>query len=431
MYDLIAKKKNNQPLTKEEIDWMILEYTKGNIENYKMSAFLMAVCFNSMNKEEILNLTMAMAHSGEMVDLSVIEGIKADKHSTGGVGDKTTLIVAPVVAACGIKVAKMSGRGLGHTGGTIDKLESINGYRTDLTMGEFVDVVNKAGLSVIGQTKNLTPADKELYALRDLTATVDSIPLIASSIMSKKLAAGSECIVLDVTVGSGAFMKDYEAAKQLADTMIAIGKNAGRKMAALITDMDTPLGYAIGNSLEVIEALEVLKGEGPFDLREVSIELSAAMLHLAGKGSVEECRRLAMQAIISGEAYKKLEEMVKLHGGDTSLLEDTRLFSQAKYTYEIKSVNDGFVSKMDAAGLGNCAMLLGAGRKEKDSIIDLSAGIVLKSKTGDYVKKGDVLAKLYTNKEEEIPMVEKEFLRAYTFSKEQVGKRELIYCSIY
>lgn len=431
MYDLIYKKKNKMPLSKDEIEWMIAEYTSGNIPDYQMSAFLMAVCFNSMDEEEITTLTMAMADSGDMVDLSGIDGIKVDKHSTGGVGDKTTLIIAPIVAACGLKVAKMSGRGLGHTGGTIDKLESIPGYRTDLSMDEFVDTVNNTGLCVIGQTGNLTPADKKLYALRDVTATVDSIGLIASSVMSKKIAAGSDGIVLDVTTGSGAFMKETEDAKELARLMIKIGKNAGRKMAALVTDMDEPLGFAIGNSIEVIEAIETLKGNGPKDLVYVCVELAAAMLYLGDKGSIEECRELAKDAISSGKALGKLKEMVKAQGGDAGVIENTEYFQKASVAYEVKSDKNGYISKMDARQIGVCAMMLGAGRETKDSVIDLSAGIRLCKKTGDYVAAGETLAVFYTNNLEAVHKTEATFLEAFEYSMEAVDKRELIYCSIY
>lgn len=430
MYDLIYKKRNGISLNKEEIDWMVQGYTNGEIPDYQMSAFLMAVCFNSMNDEEITNLTMAMAHSGDMVDLSCIEGVKVDKHSTGGVGDKTTLIIAPIVAACGLKVAKMSGRGLGHTGGTIDKLEAIPGYNTELTMEEFANVVNSVGLSVIGQTGNLTPADKKLYGLRDVTATVDSIPLIASSVMSKKLAAGSECIVLDVTTGSGAFMKDIDDAKALAQLMITIGKNAGRKMAALVTDMDTPLGNAIGNSIEVIEAIEVLKGRGPKDLIEVCLELAGTMLYLGGKGNLDECRAMAQEVISSGKAYDKLKEMVAAQGGDVSVLDNTDKFGNAGITYEVIANEEGYVEKMDAQEIGNCAMILGAGRKTKESIIDPQAGIILKKKTGDKVEKEDVLAVFYTNDQSAIESAKEKFLAAYTISDKMVSKKPLIYCNI-
>ena len=430
MYDLIYKKRKGISLSKEEIDWMVKEYTLGEIPDYQMSAFLMAVCFNSMDEEEITSLTMAMAHSGDMVDLSCIDGIKVDKHSTGGVGDKTTLIIAPVVAACGLKVAKMSGRGLGHTGGTIDKLEAIPGYRTELTMEEFSQVVNNTGLSVIGQTGNLTPADKKLYALRDVTATVDSIPLIASSVMSKKLAAGSQCIVLDVTTGSGAFMKDIDDAKKLAKLMITIGRNAGRKMAALVTDMDTPLGNAVGNSIEVIEAIEVLKGRGPNDLVHVCLELASTMLYLGDKGDMEQCRSLVREAISSGKAYEKMKEMVAAHGGDVSVLDDTNRFAKASITYEVIAKEEGYVEKMDAQEIGNCAMILGAGRKTKDSIIDPQAGIILKLKTGDKVEKGDVLATFYTNDSLSIAQAEEKLVKAYIISDKKPTKTELIYCNI-
>ena len=331
MYDLIMKKRNGEALTKEEIQYMITEYVDGKIPDYQMSAFLMAVYFKGMNEEETLAMTQAVAHSGDMVDLSGIEGMKVDKHSTGGVGDKTTLVIAPIVASCGVKVAKMSGRGLGHTGGTVDKMEAIPGMRTSLDREEFFDVVNKTGLSVIGQSGNLAPADKKLYALRDVTATVDSIPLIAVSIMSKKLAAGNDGILLDVKTGSGAFMKTVEDSIALAKEMVSIGENAGKKMAALITNMDIPLGHNIGNSLEVIEAVETLKGKGPADLTEVCLQLASNMLYLAGKGTEEECRALAENAIRSGAALERLVAMVVAQGGDSVVILNPEQFDKAPY----------------------------------------------------------------------------------------------------
>ena len=320
MYDLITKKKHGEALTDAEIKFMIDGYVKGDIPDYQMSAMLMAIWFKGMNNHEIIELTKEMAKSGDMIDLSAIAGKKVDKHSTGGVGDKTTLIVAPIVAACGGKVAKMSGRGLGHTGGTVDKLESIPGYQTALDRDKFFDTVNKCGVSVIGQSGNLAPADKKLYALRDVTATVDSIPLIASSIMSKKLAAGSDCILLDVKTGSGAFMKTLDDSIKLAQTMVAIGEGAGRRTVALITDMDTPLGFGIGNSIEVMESMDVLKGHGPADLTEVSLQLAENMLYLVGKGTIAECRKMAEQAIADGSAFETFCQMVRAHGGDDSVV---------------------------------------------------------------------------------------------------------------
>ncbi|MBQ6834590.1 MAG: thymidine phosphorylase, partial [Lachnospiraceae bacterium] len=331
MYDLIMKKRNGEALTKQEIDYMITEYVAGEIPDYQMSAFLMAVYFNGMTEEETVTMTQAVAHSGDMVDLSAIEGIKVDKHSTGGVGDKTTLIITPMVAACGVKVAKMSGRGLGHTGGTVDKLESIPGFQTAIDQERFFEIVNETGLSVIGQSGNMTPADKKLYALRDVTATVDSIPLIAVSIMSKKLAAGSDAILLDVKTGSGAFMKTVDDSIALAREMVSIGENAGRKTAALITDMDIPLGNNIGNSLEVIEAVETLQGNGPEDLTEVCLQLAGNMLYLAGKGTIEECIAMAKKTIEDGSALERLVAMVEAQGGDSSVILDTGKFEKAPY----------------------------------------------------------------------------------------------------
>ena len=352
MYDLIMKKRNGEALTEQEIQYMIREYVAGEIPDYQMSAFLMAVYFKGMTEEETLAMTQAVAHSGEMVDLSGIEGVKVDKHSTGGVGDKTTMIIAPIVAACGVKVAKMSGRGLGHTGGTVDKLESIPGLHTSLSREDFFNVVNQTGLSVIGQSGNLAPADKKLYALRDVTATVDSIPLIAVSIMSKKLAAGNDCILLDVKTGSGAFMKSIDDSIALAKEMVAIGENAGRKTVALITDMDIPLGHNIGNSLEVIEAVETLKGNGPEDLTEVCVHLASNMLFLAGKGTLEECRSLVREVIANGEALKRLAAMVEAQGGDSSVIFDTDKFEKAAYQHEVLAKKSGYITFMDTESCG-------------------------------------------------------------------------------
>ncbi len=416
IYDIIEKKKQGKTLTKEEIDFFVKGFTKGEIFDYQISALMMAIWFNSMTDEEITNLTLSMAHSGDMIDLSGIDGFTVDKHSTGGVGDKTTLIVAPVVAACGGKVAKMSGRGLGHTGGTIDKLESINGFNTALGKDDFIKTVNDIGLCVVGQTGNLAPADKKLYALRDVTATVDSIPLIASSIMSKKLAAGSKGIVLDVKTGSGAFMKTVEASVELAEKMVAIGKSAGRKTVALITDMDVPLGNAIGNSLEVIEAVNVLKGNQKDELYEVCIALSANMLSLVHNKEYPECEKMAKEAIENGSALTKLCEMVSAQGGDSRLIEDTSLFEKAEFEYNIVSRVDGYISFMDAQKIGTASVILGAGRESKDDKIDFSAGIVLHKKTGDYVKSGEVIATLYSNKKDSFDQSERVFKDGLEFS---------------
>ena len=402
MYDLIDKKKRNGVLTDSEIKFMVDSYVAGEIPDYQMSAMLMAIWFNGMNDHEITELTKVMAHSGDIIDLSAIEGKKVDKHSTGGVGDKTTLIVAPIVAACGGKVAKMSGRGLGHTGGTIDKLESIPGYRTVLSRDEFFNTVNECGLSLIGQSGNLAPADKKLYALRDVTATVDSIPLIASSIMSKKLAAGSDCILLDVKTGSGAFMKTLDDSIKLAETMVAIGEGAGRRTVAMITDMDTPLGLSIGNSLEVIESMEVLQGHGPADLTEVSLQLAANMLYLVGKGSLEDCRKLAEVSINDGTAFERFCKMVKAQGGDDSVLRDYDKFAKAPYQCEVIAKTDGFITNMNSETIGVTSMILGAGRETKENDIDFSAGLVIHKKYGDEVKSGDSLVTLYTSKKDSL-----------------------------
>lgn len=375
-------------------------------------------------------MTDLVAHSGDMVDLSPIEGIKVDKHSTGGVGDKTTLIVAPLAAACGVKVAKMSGRGLGHTGGTVDKLESIPGMRVDLSREEFFHTVEKAGVSVIGQSGNLTPADKKLYALRDVTATVESIPLIAVSIMGKKLAAGSDCILLDVKTGSGAFMKTVEDSVALAKEMVSIGERAGKQTVALITNMDIPLGNNIGNSLEVVEAVETLSGRGPGDLTEVCLELAANMIYLAGKGTLEECREMAKKALEDGSGLKRLEAMVEAQGGDIAVLQDVTKFEKAKVVTEIKSPFTGYITAMDTEGCGIASCLLGAGRETKESIIDYSAGIVLKKKTGDRVQEGDVLAVFYTDDASKVEGARLKFLQAITVGEEKPKEDPLIYARI-
>ena len=430
MYDLIMKKRNALKLSKEEIDYMISSYVAGDIPDYQMAAFLMAVYFRGMDKEETAAMTLAVAQSGDMVDLSSIEGVKVDKHSTGGVGDKTTLIVAPIVAACGCKVAKMSGRGLGHTGGTVDKLESIPNLRTAFSKEEFFDIVRKTGIAVVGQSGNLAPADKKLYALRDVTATVDNISLIAVSIMSKKLAAGSDCIVLDVKCGSGAFMKTLDDAIKLAEEMVDIGEHAGRKTLAVITDMDIPLGNNIGNSLEVIEAVEVLKNKGPKDLLEVSKELAANMLHLGLCKELKECFSMVEEALKSGKALDKLMEMVAAQGGDTEVIKDSDKFKKPKFSFEIKSERKGYISHMDTETIGIASSLLGAGRKTKEDSIDYSAGIKLIRKTGDYVKPSDVLCIMYADNEDLFVEAAKKFLSGLEFSDEKVNVGPLVLAKV-
>lgn len=413
--DIIRKKRDGLELTKEELEFFAFSAADDSVPDYQLSAMLMAVFLNGLNERETLDLTDAMARSGDMADLSGIDGIKGDKHSTGGVGDKTTLIVAPIVASCGVRIAKMSGRGLGHTGGTVDKLESIPGFRTSLESEEFISVVNQCGICITGQSGRLCPADKKLYGLRDVTATVDNIPLIASSIMSKKLAGGADCIVLDVKCGSGAFMKDKESAKLLAEKMVEIGRGAGRKIAALITDMDVPLGHNIGNSLEIIEAVEILKGNGPDDLTEISILLAAKLLQLAGKGDFEECKKLAKSKIDDGSALEKLCETVSLQGGNSEYIRNTDLFSKAAVEYKFTSPESGYITHMDAEGIGSVCVELGAGRLRKEDKIDPSAGIVLHKKTGDRVEKGDVVATLLCNDESMLDSAVNKFTQSVSF----------------
>ena len=417
--DLIQKKKNGETLTKEEIDFMITDYVAGKIPDYQMSAMLMAIYFNGMENEELAAFTLAMRDSGDLVDLSPIEGIKVDKHSTGGVGDKTTLIVGPIVAACGVPVAKMSGRGLGFTGETLDKLESISGFRNDLSAEEFFETVKKTGISVIGQTGNLAPADKLLYALRDVTATVDSIPLIAASVMSKKLAAGSDKIVLDVTTGSGAFMKNTRDAKKLAKHMVAIGNHAGKETVAILTGMEEPLGFAIGNNMEVKEAIEVLKGGGPEDVKEVSVALAGMMLSLGLENvSLSQGKRMAKKALSSGQAFEKFKEMVQAQGGDIRYVEHPEFFERDAFEGEVLAAEDGFLSGMDTEKIGVAAGLLGAGRETKDSVIDMSAGIYLKKKIGDTVKKGEPIAICYAGTKEKLNRGMAMFESSIRYSKE-------------
>ena len=430
MYDILAKKRDGGILTDEEIQFFIDGYVSGAIPDYQASALLMAIFLKGMTPHETAALTRSMAQSGDLVDLSSIDGIKVDKHSTGGVGDKTTLIVAPVVASLGVRVAKMSGRGLGHTGGTVDKLESIPGLRTTLDREAFFDVVRRVGVSVIGQSGNLAPADKKLYALRDVTATVNSIPLIASSIMSKKIAAGSDRILLDVKTGSGAFMKTLEDSIALAKEMVSIGEHVGRRTVALITDMDRPLGCAIGNALEVCEACETLQGRGPADLTEVCIELAANMLWLAEKGELAQCRSLAKQQIANGEAFAKLKEMVQAQGGDTSVLDDPSRFDRSNVCYEVLAQREGFLYAMDTERCGIASMELGAGREKKEDPIDYSAGIVLRKKVGDFVRKGEVLASFYSSEESKCRTAEQTFTQALSIQDARPKQTALIYARV-
>ncbi len=427
VYDLILKKKRGVALSDEEIKDFVFAYAEGLVPDYQASALLMAICFRGMNERETASLTQAISKSGDSVNLSEFGSLSADKHSTGGVGDKTTLIVAPLAAALGCKVAKMSGRGLGHTGGTIDKLESLPGYRTELSAQEFFETVRKCGISVVGQTGNLAPADKKLYSLRDVTATVDSIPLIASSVMGKKLAAGASSIVLDVKCGNGAFMKTPEEAEKLAYAMVKIGASAGRKTSALITNMNVPLGYAIGNSLELIEAIDTLKGKGPRDLRELCVALAAEMASLSLGIEFDEAKCRAENALDTGIAFEKFKEWVSLQGANLEYVENTDKLPSASVAYEIKAESDGYLKAMDAEKIGLSAAELGAGRKTKDDTIDFSAGILLKRKTGDSVKSGDVIATLRTNKKESLNLAKKLFQEACEFSCEAPGKEPLIY----
>lgn len=401
MVDLIEKKRDGGELTAEEIGFVISGYTNGEIPDYQMSAFSMAVFFNGMTDQEQATLTMAMVDSGDRINLSKIEGIKVDKHSTGGVGDTTTLVLAPLVAAVGVPVAKMSGRGLGHTGGTLDKLESIEGFHIELTEEQFIRQVNELKVAVIGQSGNLTPADKKLYSLRDVTATVNSIPLIASSIMSKKIAAGADAIVLDVKTGEGAFMKTKEDARKLAEAMVSIGNSVGRRTMAIISDMSQPLGFAIGNALEVKEAIDTLKGQGPADLTELCLTLGSQMVVVGGKAdNLEEARDMLKEAISGGKALSVFKQFVSAQGGNPDVADNTDLLPKAKHIIEFLSEKDGYVESLEADEIGTAAMLLGAGRATKDSEIDLSVGIVLKKKIGEPVSKGEPLAEIHSNRDD-------------------------------
>jgi len=420
--ELIFKKKRGEELTSDEIGWIINNYTSGDIADYHMSALAMAICFQGMTDEETAALTYAMANSGDQFDLSDFNQLSVDKHSTGGVGDKTSLIVGPIVASLGAKVAKMSGRGLGHTGGTIDKLESIPGYNTALSFEEFIKTVHNTGIALIGSSKNLAPADKKLYALRDVTATVDSIPLIASSVMSKKIASGAKNIVIDVKCGSGAFMKTREDARALAEKVVRIGKLCNRNITALITDMNTPLGYTIGNSLEVAEAIDVLAGKGPEDLKELCVALSAEMLSLVFGG---DWRNKVINSLESGAALSKFKEWISAQGGNIE-----KLNCLTKYQYDILAESNGYIASMDCESIGRSAMMLGAGRTKVSDTIDHSAGIIFKRKTGDFLRKGDVIARLMTNDEKSIKPARKAFCDALKYSDSPLNSFTLIYETI-
>ena len=418
MYDVILKKRQGIELTDSELQWLIHGYVAGDIPDYQMSAFLMAVIFKGMTPKELGAFTMAMAHSGDMVDLSAIKGIKVDKHSTGGVGDKTTLVIASLVAACGGVVAKMSGRGLGHTGGTIDKMESIPGLRTELSEEEFRNQVNNIGVAVIGQSSNIAPADKKIYALRDVTATVDSIPLIASSIMSKKLASGADAILLDVKVGSGAFMKTIDDARLLAQAMVDIGNANGRIVKAVITDMDRPLGQAIGNALEIAEVIQTLKGRGPQDLTHECLVMATHLLVMSEKGDYDNCYSMVQTALQNGAGLAKLRELIVAQGGKGQVVDDTSLLGSARFTYDIRASKAGYIAHMNTEDCGFASVMLGAGRIVKDGPIDMTAGIVMHKKTGDAVVTGDVLATLYANDESLFEGAEKAYVQALTIGTE-------------
>ncbi|MGM0751332.1 MAG: pyrimidine-nucleoside phosphorylase [Bacillota bacterium] len=430
MVDLIEKKREGKELSTEEIKYIVEGYTDGSIPDYQVSALTMAIFFKDMSDRERADLTMAMVESGDQIDLSAIEGIKVDKHSTGGVGDTTTLVLGPLVASVGVPVAKMSGRGLGHTGGTIDKLESVEGFHVEIENDEFIRLVNKNKLAVIGQSGNLTPADKKLYSLRDVTATVNSIPLIASSIMSKKIAAGADAIVLDVKTGAGAFMKTLDDSKDLAKAMVNIGNNVGRKTMAVISDMSQPLGFAIGNAVEVKEAIDTLKGEGPEDLTELCLTLGSHMVYLAEKAStLEEARALLQKAIEDGSALENFKVFLESQGGDPSVVDDPSKLPQAQYKVELEAKEDGYVSEIVADAVGTAAMWLGAGRATKDSVIDLAVGLELRKKIGDSVKAGDSLVTIYSN-DENIDNVKEKLYESIKVTSEHVTAPTLIHTEI-
>ncbi len=426
-YDVIKKKRDSLPLTEEEIRFLVNGYVSGEVADYQMAAFLMAVFLNGMNEDEILWLTRVMRDSGDIVDLSDIVGIKVDKHSTGGVGDKTTLIVGPIAAAAGAIVAKMSGRALGHTGGTLDKLESIPGFRVELSREEFVEQVEEVGIAVIGQTANIAPADKKIYALRDVTATIESIPLIASSIMSKKLASGADRFVFDVKVGRGAFMQDIEDARELAYYMVKIADMEGKKAVALLTNMDEPLGWAVGNSLEVMDAIDTLKGKGEPHFTDKCLELASWMIYLANEAeSIDEAREKAREKLESGEALDKLREMIERQGGDPRVVEDYSLLPKGEKVYEFKASRDGYISAIDALKVGRAVMLLGAGRQKKEDEIDYGVGAWFERKVGDEVKKGDVIFKLYYNDENKLKKALEELAASVVIFPEKIEREKMI-----
>lgn len=428
MYDIILKKRKGLELSKEEIDFFVKGFTNGEVPDYQASALLMSIFFNKMNKRETADLTMAMVNSGDKIDLSSINGVKVDKHSTGGVGDKTSICLTPLVASLGVPVAKMSGRGLGHTGGTIDKLEAFDGFSVELSEETFINNSNTIGIALTGQTGNIAPADKKIYALRDVTATVDNMSLIASSIMSKKIASGADAIVLDVKVGDGAFMKTPEDAKALAREMVDIGTSVGRKTIGVISDMDQPLGYSIGNSLEVIEAIELLKGNGPKDLVELTLALGSYMLVCGNKASnFEEGKALLLENINNGKGLEKLKEFVKAQGGDASFVDDTSKFPKAKYIVPVKANESGIISKINAEAFGLIAMELGAGRETKESTIDLAVGIVLNKKRSEEVNEGDILAYIHSNDEYKAEKAKKDILNNIIISKSLDKDIPLIY----
>lgn len=428
VYDIISKKRDKKELSKEEIEFFIEKYTNGEVPDYQAAALLMAIYLNGFTKEETANLTMAMVNSGDVVDLSMIDGIKLDKHSTGGVGDKTSLILVPMVCAAGGKVAKLSGRGLGHTGGTLDKLESIPGFNISVDEDKFKDMVKNAGLVIAGQTQNLVPADKKIYALRDVTATVDSIPLIAASIMSKKIASGSDAILLDVKYGEGAFMKTAEDAKELATAMVNIGNSLGRKTSAAITLNGEPLGYAIGNALELKEVIEVLKGEGPEDLRELCLQLGAQMLKIGDiEPDVKKGREKLETVLKDGSALNKLKELATLQGGDQKVIDNPELFEISPLVHQVKATKEGYVYDLNAEKVGIASLLTGAGRHTKDDELDYGAGIILEKKMGDSVKVGDVLATLYSSDEDKFEKAEEQLQEAYDIRNEKPVKSFIIH----
>ncbi len=426
MYDIIEKKRNSGILTSDEIKFFTDGFCNSEIPDYQASALLMAITLNGMNDDETTDLTYTMAHSGEIFDLSEIEGKKVDKHSTGGVGDKTTFIITSVVASCGVPMVKMSGRGLGHTGGTIDKLNSIPGFNTSLSKHQLISNVKKINIAISGQTENLDPADKKIYALRDVTATIDCIPLIASSIMSKKIASGADIILLDVKTGSGALIKSIDDSNKLAKVMVNIGNKLGKKTVAFITQMDNPIGYSIGNSLEIIESIETLKGYGPKDLVELSVTIASKILELAGMGDSAHCTDLAVDSIKSGRALVKFSELIELQGGNNKVIDDYSIFGEAKIKHEIFSENTGYISACNTEMIGIASMILGAGRVTEDSVIDYNAGIVLKHKSGDFVSKGEVMAEFYTDSESKLNDAKKIFKESISFSDKKPSLKPLI-----